>query len=140
MPAFALRALREVTAPLLSGTLGAGSGAAAEVEENDPFIVKITSERVVPVSDPNAPAFEPLDGDEDQQAGDAVREVIAFYSARIVAERRAPLPDDEHIEQLKAARQAAIDDQTRLETAGPGDAARIAIDYAARLKGLTGQA
>ncbi|WP_331739870.1 hypothetical protein OG590_39235 (plasmid) [Streptomyces goshikiensis] len=91
------------------------------------------------MSDPNTAAFEPLDGDEDQLARDAVREVIAFYNARIAAERRVPVPDDAHIEQLKAARQAAIDDQTRLDTAGPGDAARIAADYAARLKGLTDQ-
>ncbi|MFF3088704.1 hypothetical protein ACFVRB_27195 [Streptomyces nojiriensis] len=91
------------------------------------------------MSDPNTADFEPLDGDEDQLARDAVREVIAFYNARIAAERRTPVPDGGHIEQLKAARQAAIDDQTRLDTAGPGDAARIAADYAARLKGLTDQ-
>ncbi|MCX5174378.1 hypothetical protein [Streptomyces virginiae] len=42
------------------------------------------------------------------------------------------------IEQLKL-RQAAIDDQTRLDTAGPGNAARIAANYAARLKELTDQ-
>lgn len=109
------------------------------MEENDPFTVKIIPERVVPVSDPNTPSFEPLDGDEDQLARDAVREVIAFHNARIVDERRAPVPDDERIEQLKTARQAAIDEQTRLETAGLGEAARIAADYSARLKGLTGQ-
>ncbi|MER7827005.1 hypothetical protein ABTX85_31100 [Streptomyces sp. NPDC096097] len=91
------------------------------------------------MSDPNIAGFEPLDGDEDQLARDAVREVIAFYNARIVDERRTPAPDDERIKQLKAARQAAIDDQTRLDTAGPGDAARIAADYAARLQGLTDQ-
>ncbi|MBT1185205.1 hypothetical protein HET69_14600 [Streptomyces sp. CJ_13] len=91
------------------------------------------------MSDPNTAAFEPLDGDEDQLARDAVREVIAFYNARLASARRTPVPDDAHIEQLKAARQAAIDDQTRLDTAGPGDAARIAADYAARLKGLTDQ-
>ncbi|MFJ3840617.1 hypothetical protein ACWGHM_37145 [Streptomyces sp. NPDC054904] len=91
------------------------------------------------MSEPNTADFEPLDGDEDQLARDAVREVIAFYNTRITAERRSSMPDDERIEQLKAARQAAIDDQSRLETAGPGDAARIAADYAARLKGLTNQ-
>ncbi|MFF3863610.1 hypothetical protein [Streptomyces sp. NPDC002209] len=91
------------------------------------------------MSDPNTADFEPLDGGEDQQARNAVREVIAFYNARVLEERRAQLPDGERIEQLKAARQAAIDDQTRLETARPGDAARIAADYAARLKGLTNQ-
>ncbi|WP_327732977.1 hypothetical protein OG749_03005 [Streptomyces nojiriensis] len=91
------------------------------------------------MSDPNTAGFEPLDGNEDQLARDAVREVIAFYNTRILDERRAPAPDGERIEHLKAARQAAIDDQTRLDTAGPGDAARIAADYAARLKGLTGQ-
>lgn len=117
----------------------ATADAATEVEENDPFPVKLISERVAYVSDPNTTGFEPLDGDEDQLARDAVREVIAFYNARIAAERRAPVPNDERIEQLKAARQAAIDDQTRLDTAGPGDAARIAADYAARLKGLTAQ-
>ncbi|MCY0963430.1 hypothetical protein [Streptomyces sp. H27-H5] len=91
------------------------------------------------MSDRNAARFEPLDGDKDQLARDAVREVIAFYNARILDERRAPAPDNERIEQLKAARQAAIGDQMRLDTAGLGDAARIADDYAARLKWLTDQ-
>ncbi|MGW9369660.1 hypothetical protein ACWGVR_06535 [Streptomyces xanthophaeus] len=91
------------------------------------------------MSDPNTAGFERLNGDEDQQARDAVREVIAFYNARIVDERRAPVRDDERIEDLKAARQAAIDDQARLDTAEPGHAARIAADYAARLNWLTRQ-
>lgn len=105
-------------------------------EENDPFTAQMKG---CPVSDRNTASFEPLDGDEDQLARDAVREVIAFYNARILDERRAPVPDEERIEQLKAARQAAIGDQTRLDTAGPGDAARVAADYAARLRGLTDQ-
>ncbi|MFD8549404.1 hypothetical protein [Streptomyces sp. NPDC059649] len=41
------------------------------------------------------------------------------------------------MEQLKAARQAALDDQAQLATADAEEAARVAAVHAARLKELT---
>ncbi|GAB1339866.1 hypothetical protein ACE1SV_64560 [Streptomyces sp. E-15] len=40
------------------------------------------------------------------------------------------------MEELKAGRQAALDDQARLATAGPEETGRIAAVYAARPKEL----
>ncbi|MFF4837947.1 hypothetical protein [Streptomyces sp. NPDC001315] len=85
---------------------------------------------------PDDPDFSSLDGGEDQQADDIVREVVGWYNAQIVAERRAPVPDDEGIEALKAGREAALADQAQLATADPEEAARIAVVYAARLREL----
>ncbi|MEU2228621.1 hypothetical protein [Streptomyces sp. NPDC018347] len=84
----------------------------------------------------DSPDFSGLDGGEEQDAADAVRDVVAWYSNRIVAEARKPVPDEERIEELKAGRQAALDDQARLATAGPEETRRIAAVYAARLKEL----
>ncbi|WP_239010436.1 hypothetical protein [Streptomyces sp. 769] len=92
---------------------------------------------MVALSDTPIPDFSHLDGGEEQQALDAVQEVVSWYNTQIAAEHRAPVPDEERIEELKAARQAALDDQQRLETAGPQKTARIAALYAARLKELT---
>lgn len=91
------------------------------------------------MSDPHAgpPDFSHLDGGEDQLALDAVRAVVNWYNAQIVEEHRAPVPDDARMEDLKAARQAALLDQGSLETAGPEEVARIAALYAAQLKDLT---
>ncbi|MFI1606985.1 hypothetical protein ACH4YN_33375 [Streptomyces griseofuscus] len=85
---------------------------------------------------PDEPDFSGLDGGEDQQAEDIVREVVGWYTAQLVSERRAPVPDDERIEALKAGRQAALADQAQLATADPEEASRIAAVYAARLKEL----
>ncbi|MEU8718235.1 hypothetical protein [Streptomyces sp. NPDC048663] len=85
---------------------------------------------------PDEPDFSGLDGGEDQQADDIVREVVGWYNAEIVAARRAPAPDDERIETLKAGRAAALADQAQLTTADPEEAARIAAVYAARLSEL----
>lgn len=82
------------------------------------------------------PDFSGLGGGEDQQADDIVREVVGWYNAAIVAERRAPVPDGERIEALKAGREAALADQAQLATADPEEAARIAAVYAARLSKL----
>ncbi|MGX5185995.1 hypothetical protein ACWKT5_25125 [Streptomyces avermitilis] len=46
------------------------------------------------------PDFSGLGGGEDQQADDIVREVVGWYNAQIIGERRAPVPDDERIEKL----------------------------------------
>ncbi len=61
-----------------------------------------------------------------------VHPVVAWYSAQITAERRVPVPDEDRTGELKAARQAAVEDQARLETAGPQEIARIAAVYAGR--------
>lgn len=85
---------------------------------------------------PDEPDFSGLDGGEDQQADDIVREVVGWYNAQIIAERRTPAPDDERIEALKAGREAALADQAQLATADPKEAAEIAAAYAARLREL----
>ncbi|MGW2051990.1 hypothetical protein ACWCPF_43780 [Streptomyces sp. NPDC001858] len=85
---------------------------------------------------PDEPDFSGLGGGEDQQADDIVREVMGWYNAQIIAERRAPVPDDERIEALQAGREAALADQAQLATAAPEEAVRIAAVYAARLKEL----
>lgn len=88
------------------------------------------------MTDPDSPDFSGLEGGHEQAAEDVIQEVVNWYNTQIVAERRAPLPDDERMEQLKADRQAALDDQQQLATADPEEAARIAAFYAARLKEL----
>lgn len=85
---------------------------------------------------PDEPDFSGLGGGADQQADDIVREVVGWYNAQIITERRAPVPDDERVEELKAGREAALADQAQLATAGPEEEARIAAVYAARLREL----
>lgn len=87
----------------------------------------------------DTPDFSGLDGHggDEEQASDAIRAVVAWYSAQIMAEHRAPLPNEDRIEALKTARQAAIEDQQRLFDCEPAEVARLAADYAARLEGLT---
>ncbi|MCQ8772097.1 hypothetical protein [Streptomyces telluris] len=80
--------------------------------------------------------FSGLDGGAEQQAFDIVRDVVSWYNAQIASERRSPVPDEERVEQFKAGRQAALDDQARLEAADPQQTAQIAAVYAARLKEL----
>jgi hypothetical protein len=82
------------------------------------------------------PDFSGLDGGEEQDAADIVRDVVTWYSTHIAAELRKPVPDDERIEELKADRQGALADQAQLATADPEEAERIATVYAARLKEL----
>ncbi|MFG3499285.1 hypothetical protein [Streptomyces sp. NPDC047928] len=85
---------------------------------------------------PSSPNSSGLDGGEEQDAADTVRDVVTWYSTQIAAERRAPVPDEERIEELTAGRQSALADQAQLATADPEDAERIATVYAARLKEL----
>ncbi|MEU7553157.1 hypothetical protein AB0B01_12545 [Streptomyces sp. NPDC044571] len=91
---------------------------------------------MVLLSDPDIPDFSELYGGDEQDAADAVRDVVTWYSTQIAAERRAPVPDEQRIEELKAGRQAALADQAQLATADPEEAERIAAVYAARLKEL----
>ncbi|WP_141209017.1 hypothetical protein [Streptomyces griseorubiginosus] len=85
---------------------------------------------------PDEPDFSGLSGGDEQQTHDVVREVVGWYNAQIIAERRAPVPDGERIEALKAGREAALADQAQLATADPEEADRIAAVYAARLREL----
>lgn len=87
---------------------------------------------------PNAgtPDFSDLEGGENQQAHDAVQAVVAWYAAVITAEHRAPVPDQDRIEELKTGREAALADQARLATADPRAVAQVAAVYATLLKEL----
>ncbi|MFC9131880.1 hypothetical protein ACFT4A_34295 [Streptomyces sp. NPDC057099] len=85
---------------------------------------------------PDEPDFSGLEGGEEQAAEDAVQEVVNWYNAQIITERRAPAPDEERIEELKAGREAALADQAQLATADQEEADRIAVVYAARLNAL----
>jgi hypothetical protein len=92
---------------------------------------------LLPVPDhPDSDLPGPDSGGDEEQALDAVRAVVSWYNAQLVTERRSSAPDEARMEELKAARQAAIDDQQRLETADPEETARIAVLYAARLREL----
>ncbi|MCY0954246.1 hypothetical protein [Streptomyces sp. H27-S2] len=88
------------------------------------------------MSDTPSSDFSGLEGGDEQDAADVVRDVVTWYSTQIAAERRAPVPDDDRIEELNAGRQAALEDQRRLGTADPQETERIAALYAARLKEL----
>ncbi|WP_031522665.1 hypothetical protein [Streptomyces sp. NRRL F-5123] len=87
---------------------------------------------------PHEPDFTGLEGegDEAQQAADAVRAVLNWYTARIVAGRRAPVPDEEQIAQWTADREATFADLDRLPHADPAERSRLAELYAARLREL----
>ncbi|MCZ0983740.1 hypothetical protein O1L60_44030 [Streptomyces diastatochromogenes] len=88
------------------------------------------------MTDPETPDFSGLEGGEEQAAEDAVQEVVNWYNGRLIEERRAPVPDEERVEELKSGREAALADGARLATADPEEADRIAAVYAARLKEL----
>ncbi|WP_327340944.1 MULTISPECIES: hypothetical protein [unclassified Streptomyces] len=87
--------------------------------------------------DSDAPDFSGLEGGEGGQAEDAIQEVVSWYNTQITTQHRAPVPDEERVAELKAARTAALADRAQLATADPEEAARIAAVYAARLKELT---
>lgn len=87
--------------------------------------------------DPDIPDFSGLEGGEEEQAAGIVRDVVLWYSTQIAAEHRAPVPDEERLEELEAGRQAALADQAQLVTADPPETALIAEVYTARLKELT---
>lgn len=99
-----------------------------------PFAIKIEGAAVS--GTPDEPDFSGLEGGEEQAAQESIQEVVNWYNTQLLEERRAPVPDEERIEELKAGRQAALADQAHLATAGPEEADRIAAVYAARLKEL----
>ncbi|MGK5629152.1 MULTISPECIES: hypothetical protein [unclassified Streptomyces] len=80
--------------------------------------------------------FSGLDGGGEQAAEDLIQEVVNWYNTQLLAARRAPVPDEERIEELKAGREAALADRAQLATADPREADRIAAVYAARLQEL----
>lgn len=88
------------------------------------------------MSDHDVPDFSGLDGGEEQAAEEAIQEVVNWYNVQLLQERRATVPDEERIEELKAGREAALADGAQLATADPEEADRIAAVYAAQLKGF----
>ncbi|MGW0538154.1 hypothetical protein [Streptomyces sp. NPDC003032] len=88
------------------------------------------------MSDTPSSDFSGLEGGEEQAAEEAIQEVVNWYSSQLLAERRAPVPDEERVEELKAGREAALADQAQLATADVEESGRIAAVYAARLKEL----
>ena len=97
------------------------------------------------MSDPEgtqpSPDFsQPQGGDDDtQQARTVVRAVAAWYSQRLMQERRAPAPDTARIEELKGEWERVQEDLKRLPTASPEETARLSELYAARYRELTGR-
>ncbi|MEN2424336.1 hypothetical protein AABB02_40325 [Streptomyces rimosus] len=86
-----------------------------------------------PAQDPAG--AQPPDGVGYAVAEEVVGRVIAWYSQRIQAERRAGAAP-QRLEELIARRQACVEDRHRLEEADPEEVARITALYAARLKEL----
>lgn len=80
--------------------------------------------------------FSGLEDGEEQGAEEAIQEVVNWYNTQLLEERRAPVPDEERIEELKTGREAALADRAQLATADPEEADRVAAVYAARLKEL----
>jgi len=85
---------------------------------------------------PDEPDFSGLEGGEEQAAEEAIQEVVNWYNTRLLEERRAPVPNEERVGELKAGREAALADGAQLATADREEADRIAAVYAARLKEL----
>ncbi|MER0443175.1 hypothetical protein ABR738_01045 [Streptomyces sp. Edi4] len=67
------------------------------------------------------------------------QDVINLYTEQLMKERRAPVPDPERMERLKAELAACAADQQALEDAGPAEVDEIAARYAARAQELKGQ-
>ncbi len=88
------------------------------------------------MSDTPSSDFSGLEGGEEETAEEAIQEVVNWYNIQLLEERRAPVPDEERIEELKASREAVLADGAQLATADPEEAGRIAAVYAARLKEL----
>ncbi|MER7050108.1 hypothetical protein [Streptomyces jumonjinensis] len=79
--------------------------------------------------------FDPADPVGYEAAVEAVGGVIAWYSSRILAERRAGATP-EVLRELTLQRQACVKDRDRLEDADSQETARLFTLYTARLKEL----
>ncbi|MFI9210083.1 hypothetical protein ACIGW7_18315 [Streptomyces sp. NPDC053253] len=64
---------------------------------------------------------------------------LAMPDAQLLAKRRAPVADEERIEELKAGREAALADGAHLATADPEEADWISAVYSARLRDPMGK-
>ncbi|MEU1628292.1 hypothetical protein ABZ746_23770 [Streptomyces sp. NPDC020096] len=85
---------------------------------------------------PSGPASGPH-GDNAvgyEVAYELVGNVIAWYSRALLLARRSG--DQQGLEELKAQRQACVEDQHRLKDATPEETARIAAVYTTRWKEL----
>ncbi|MEU3602275.1 hypothetical protein ABZ714_26685 [Streptomyces sp. NPDC006798] len=86
----------------------------------------------VPPSDPAGPV-----GDAGLGAALATVDlVLAWYTRRILEERRASTADPRRLAELLARRTAGVRDRNRLAEADPAEVARLGRLYAERLKEL----
>ncbi|MGK5548674.1 hypothetical protein ACSNOH_28660 [Streptomyces sp. URMC 127] len=69
-------------------------------------------------------------------AHEIVDAVLARYTQQLLPVRRSG--DQQRLQELMTRRQECLKDQQRLKDAGPEETARIAADYADRLKKLEG--
>ncbi|MER5201173.1 hypothetical protein ACWD3J_47410 [Streptomyces sp. NPDC002755] len=88
-----------------------------------------------PEDTPGPPPDEQDGAAGHEVAVELVEKVIAWYSRRMLAERRAGAAP-ESLSELAARRQACVADRDRLEDADAAETARLAALYAARLKEL----
>ncbi|MGW8889733.1 hypothetical protein [Streptomyces sp. NPDC055749] len=84
--------------------------------------------------DPTEQSLQQPGGDAEQ-AGELVARVIDAYNARLIAARRGG-QDSEQVAAWRTARDRAVEDRDRLETADEDETVQIALAYAARLKFL----
>lgn len=69
-----------------------------------------------------------------EEAHQIVGAVIAWYNRQMLLARRSG--DEQRLEELKGQRQKSVEDQARLQEAGPEEIARIADFYTERLTEL----
>ncbi|MCX5434695.1 hypothetical protein OHU11_41695 (plasmid) [Streptomyces sp. NBC_00257] len=94
------------------------------------------SDPLTPEGLPEQPPLHQPGGDAEQ-AGEIVELVIGEYNTRLVAARREPgRYAPEVVAGWRTARDRAVNDLERLETAGEDETVQIALAYAARLKEL----
>ncbi|MEV6840875.1 hypothetical protein AB0N17_41460 [Streptomyces sp. NPDC051133] len=90
----------------------------------------------LPPEDPT-PLHQP--GGDAAQAPETVRRVIDWYNSRLLAARRDPqAASPEQVAAWRQARDQALDDLERLETADADETVQIALVYAARFRELHG--
>ncbi|WP_431776302.1 hypothetical protein [Streptomyces cucumeris] len=88
----------------------------------------------------SSPSSEPAQGPGGDDAVsyevayETVGTVIAWYSRALLLARRSG--DQQRLEELMTQRQKCVEEQHRLQDAGPKEIARIAAEYASRLKEL----
>lgn len=75
-------------------------------------------------------------GADYENALETVGQVVAWYTERILAERRSEGVDAQRLEELVSRRRACLEDQERLEDASAEETARIAAVYEALLDEL----